>query len=140
MGLPLGDHDDIQHIQGGQHHAWEKRTRVKLDNRHTCRSAVNNEHHRRWNQNTQTTTGCNGTCRQLNAITCSQHGRQGQQTHQGDHGTHNACRCGKNGARNDGGHSQRTRNTRSGQVHALEQFFNQVGTFNEVTHEHKQRD
>ena len=139
-GLDFGNDDHVQDIQSGQHDAREKCPGVQLDHRHASRRAIDDQHDRGRNQNTQTTACGDGTCRQLNAVTGPQHGRQRQQAHERDHRAHDACGRGKNSAGHDGGHRQRTRHTGHGQVHALEELFNQVGAFNQVAHEHEQGD
>ena len=137
--LPFGQQNDIKHIEAGQHDAGEKCTGIQLDHRHTGGSAVDDQHHRRRDQNAQATTGRDGAGGQLHAVTGPQHGRQGQQAHQRDHGTDDAGGGGKNRAGDDGRHSQRARQPRCRQVHAFKELFNQVGALNEVAHEDEQR-
>ena len=139
MRFQLCNDYHIKNVKTGQHNAREERTRIQLHHRHACRCAIHNEHDRWGNQNAQATASRNGTRRKLHAVPGPQHGWQCQQTHERDHSAHNAGGRGKNSTGNDGGNRQRTRHPRSGQVHAFKELLNQVGTLNEVAHEHKQR-
>ena len=106
MRLPFGKNDHIQNVKRCQHDAGKEGTRIQFDHRHAGGSAIDDQHHRWWNQNAQATTGCDGAGRQLHAVTGPQHGRQGQQAHQRHHGTDDAGGGGKNSAGDDGGHGQ----------------------------------
>ena len=139
VGFDLGQQNDVQDVQTGQHQPWKKGTCVQLHHRHACGGAVDDEHDRRRNQDAQAAAGGNGTGRHPDVIAALEHLRQGQQTHQGDDGTHNAGGRGKDRAGKERGHRKRAGHAGQGQMQAPEELVNQVGPLDQIAHEHEQR-
>ncbi len=140
LGLELGDDDHVHDVQPGEHDAGEERAGVKLHHGHAGRRTIDDQHDGRRNQDAEATACGDHAGRQANVVAGTQHRRQCQQAHQRHYRADDAG-CGReHGAGDQRGHAQRARYARQRKMQALEQFLDQVGALDQVTHEHEQRD
>ena len=138
LGVDQNPSNDIDEIKRGQEEARKHGSCIKFDNRLSCNSCINNDHHRRRNQNTQRTASRNDARCQTRVVASVQHRPHGNHAHQHHHGTDqttgNAPEC----ANDQCSDCQRTRQFAERQLNTVEHLVDQGATFHDVAHEHKQ--
>ncbi len=140
IGPDLGEDHHVADVEPGQHDPGKEGAGVELHDRHARDRAVDDQHHRRRDQDAEAAAGRDDARRDLDVVAGAQHRRHGEQAHQRHHGADDAGGGREHRAGDERRHRERRRDARERQVQALEQLLDQVRALDQVAHEHEQRD
>ena len=109
VGLQLGEDDHVADVERGEHDPGEERARVELDDRDARGGAVDDQHHRRRDQDAEATARGDGARGDLDVVAGAQHRRQREQAHQRHHRADDAGGGGEDRAGDDASRPPATR-------------------------------
>ena len=133
-----GAADHVDDVHPGQEKARQQRRRVQADHRLPDRGAVEDQHHRRRDQDAERAAGADHPGGQARVVVRAQHGGIREHPHQRNHGADDAGRGREQGAGDQRRHRDRCGHVAGGDLNTSEQSIEDIGALDHVAHEQEQ--
>jgi hypothetical protein len=132
--------DHIDDIKPGKKKARENGAGVKLHDRDIGRRGIDDQHDRGRDQNTQATARADHAGGEAGVVAGLQHGRKSEQAHERDHGADDAGRRSEHRTGRQRRDRHGPRHPPQADLQGVEKPVDDIGAFDDVSHEQKQRD
>ena len=130
--------DHVNQVQEGQEKPREHGGGVELDDRLAGHRRIDNDHHRRRNQDAQRAAGSDHAGSKPRVITGVEHGPHRNHAHQHHHRAHQSAGNAPERADDQCGDGEGTRQMAEGELHAVEHLVHQRTAFHHITHQYEQ--
>ena len=132
--------DDVHQVKKGQEEAREHRRSIELDDRLAGDRRVDDDHDRRWDQDSERPARCNDAGGKFHVVSRTQHRVEGDHAHQDHNGADEAAGNAPKGADDERRNGQRGGHAAERKLDAVEHLVHQRAAFHHKPHQHEQRD